>query len=315
MAMTPNRALLIQRILAAQHAQRGFQNAHKHGPGANTLLGQFFGAKVHHHYPWNRPGMIRFASVINPAPDFGVIQSMARMNNERIHADRERLLLLEMANQEHSARSTLADHASQQERRMKTNVRAPTKSDHTDFTSRLHQDAAAVREREFAGRTVQRQHRMVHVELDEGSSKHNATAPKGKLSKPKGDTKWLASYEEVLQYKDEFGDCTVPRGFPPNPRLASWVAEQRKQHKLFHVGKNSSITPRRIELLDRIGFAWNAQEAAWERHITDLKAYNDEFGDCLVPLNHPKYPKLGLWVKEQRRHFYFDEASKAFAHD
>ena len=26
-------------------------------------------------------------------------------------------------------------------------------------------------------------------------------------------------------------------------------------------------------------------------------------GDCLVPLNYSKYPKLGIWVKEQRRHY------------
>ncbi|KAI2495666.1 hypothetical protein MHU86_18850 [Fragilaria crotonensis] len=97
---------------------------------------------------------------------------------------------------------------------------------------------------------------------------------------------------------------------PPNPRLASWVAEQRKQYKLLQDGKNSSITSRRIELLDKIGFAWNAQEAAWERHITDLKAFKAENGDCLVPLNHPKYPKLGLWVKEQRRHYTLMKQAK-----
>lgn len=46
-------------------------------------------------------------------------------------------------------------------------------------------------------------------------------------SKSKKETRWLASYEELRKYRIEHGDCIVPRGYPLNPRLASWVAEQR----------------------------------------------------------------------------------------
>jgi hypothetical protein len=146
------------------------------------------------------------------------------------------------------------------------------------------------------------------VEAAEEAPATPVAPPKKRVKKPrqpkkKQDTRWLTSYQELKEYKDEYGDCIVPRGFPLNPRLASWVAEQRKQYKLLKDGKNSSITPKRIELLDELDFAWNAQEAAWERHINDLKKFRDDYGDCLVPLNHPKYPKLGLWVKEQRRHY------------
>lgn len=77
----------------------------------------------------------------------------------------------------------------------------------------------------------------------------------------------------------------------------------RKQYKLLKDRKQSSITAERISLLDKLDFAWNAQEAAWDRHLRDLKSFRDETGHCHVPLNHPKYPKLGLWVKEQRRHY------------
>lgn len=127
-------------------------------------------------------------------------------------------------------------------------------------------------------------------------------APPPKKEKKK-DIKWRASLDELAKYKEEYGNCLVPRGYPPSPRLASWVAEQRKQYKLLQIGKQSSITPQRIDLLNSLDFAWNAQEAAWEKHIEDLKSYKEEYGDCLVPLNHPDYPKLGLWVKEQRRHY------------
>ncbi len=43
----------------------------------------------------------------------------------------------------------------------------------------------------------------------------------------KKDVKWLKSYEELKAYQKLFGDCVVPRGYSTNPRLASWVAEQR----------------------------------------------------------------------------------------
>ena len=119
----------------------------------------------------------------------------------------------------------------------------------------------------------------------------------------KKDTKWLLMLAELKNYKDEYGNCIVPRGYAPNPRLASWVAEQRKQYKLMTDGKPSSITPERIAKLEELDFAWNAQEAAWKRHIDNLIAFKKEHGHCHVPLVHRNYPKLGLWVKEQRRHY------------
>lgn len=43
----------------------------------------------------------------------------------------------------------------------------------------------------------------------------------------KKDAKWLATLEKLKEYKKVHGNCVVPRGFSPDPRLASWVAEQR----------------------------------------------------------------------------------------
>jgi hypothetical protein len=41
------------------------------------------------------------------------------------------------------------------------------------------------------------------------------------------DARWLASLDKLKKYKEKHGDCIVPRGYSPDPRLASWVAEQR----------------------------------------------------------------------------------------
>jgi hypothetical protein len=135
------------------------------------------------------------------------------------------------------------------------------------------------------------------------------TAPPAKRAKHK-DVRWISNLDVLRQYKEEHGDCIVPRGYSSNPRLASWVAEQRKQRKLLLDGKQSSIIPERVKLLDEIGFVWNAQEAAWERQLTDLKEYREHEGHFLVPVGHSKFPKLGSWVKEQRRHYVLMKQGK-----
>ena len=81
------------------------------------------------------------------------------------------------------------------------------------------------------------------------------------------------------------------------------VAEQRKQYRLLIDNRKSAITPHRIKLLDELDFVWNAQEEAWRRQMKLLSKFHSEYGHCNVQLNNPDYPKLGLWVKEQRRHY------------
>ncbi len=76
----------------------------------------------------------------------------------------------------------------------------------------------------------------------------------------------------------------------------------RKQYNRLTAGKPSGLTTHRIALLNELNFVWNAQKAAWDRHLSDLSRFREEHGHCLVPLDDPDYPKLGLWVKEQRRH-------------
>ena len=41
------------------------------------------------------------------------------------------------------------------------------------------------------------------------------------------DPQWIRMYKRMKEYREEHGDCIVPRGYPPSPSLSSWVAEQR----------------------------------------------------------------------------------------
>jgi hypothetical protein len=61
---------------------------------------------------------------------------------------------------------------------------------------------------------------------DEEEEDETSVSPHKRKSKKK-DTKWLVTLGELKNYREEHGDCIVPRGYALNPRLASWVAEQR----------------------------------------------------------------------------------------
>lgn len=128
--------------------------------------------------------------------------------------------------------------------------------------------------------------------------------------RPNYQLKWNSMFEELKKYKQTYGDCIVPRGFPLNPKLASWVSEQRKQYKFKQSEKKSAITDNRIALLNEVGFAWNAQESAWLKQFEQLIQFKHENGSCIVPVKFPPNPKLGLWVKEQRRHYWLLKDNK-----
>lgn len=68
---------------------------------------------------------------------------------------------------------------------------------------------------------------------DSSQSKENRSSSfkKAKANSAKKDAKWLASLDKLKQYKGAHGDCIVPRGYASDPRLASWVAEQRYERQ------------------------------------------------------------------------------------
>jgi Helicase associated domain len=70
------------------------------------------------------------------------------------------------------------------------------------------------------------------------------------------------------------------------------------------------MTPYRIKRLEELDFVWNAQEDAWRRQMKLLGKFHAENGHCNVQVNNPDYPKLGLWIKEQRRHYILMKQGK-----
>merc|ERR1712129_16852 len=65
---------------------------------------------------------------------------------------------------------------------------------------------------------------------------------------------WVKRYSELRDFKQKNGHCNVPLTHLPNPNLGLWVKTQRNHYKLMREGKPSSMTMKKKQLLEAIGF-------------------------------------------------------------
>ena len=69
------------------------------------------------------------------------------------------------------------------------------------------------------------------------------------------EVKWNQRYEELVKYCSIHNNCNVPHNVP---YLGEWVNNQRRFKKMYDAaGKKSSLTIKRIEKLNTLGFDWN----------------------------------------------------------
>jgi hypothetical protein len=111
---------------------------------------------------------------------------------------------------------------------------------------------------------------------------------------------WNERFDQIFEFKVQFGHCLVPVYCSANPKLGKWVSTQRSNYKLYQEGKPGPMTAERIRALDGIGFKWDTTAAAWNKRIGQLREFKVQFGHCLVPSKYPGNPKLGWWVSTQR---------------
>lgn len=131
------------------------------------------------------------------------------------------------------------------------------------------------------------------------------------------DPRWMGRYNELLQYRDQHGDCRVPLRYSENPALGRWVSAQRRDYKTWEKdGASSSLTEAKLNLLNSVGFVWlasgergwggkrkAAQDKLWSTRYDEMSQYKSQFGDCRVPKTCHQYPSLRRWVDIQRSEF------------
>ncbi|CAJ1956933.1 unnamed protein product [Cylindrotheca closterium] len=120
--------------------------------------------------------------------------------------------------------------------------------------------------------------------------------------RPYQETQWRSQFKKLVEYKFEHGHCCVPHSYPEDPILARWVKRQRYQFKKLNDNDpTSTMTSRRIQDLDSIGFVWHSHASAWQEKVNELMAFKQANGHCNVPSHYPKNAALSTWVKCQRR--------------
>ncbi|CAJ1970394.1 unnamed protein product [Cylindrotheca closterium] len=122
--------------------------------------------------------------------------------------------------------------------------------------------------------------------------------------RPYQEKQWRDQFQKLIQYKLKNGHCCVPHSYSKDPILARWVKRQRYQYKKFSDNNpTSTMTTRRIQELESIGFIWQSHASAWLEKLNDLKVFKQRMGHCNVPSHYPENASLSTWVKCQRRQY------------
>ena len=120
------------------------------------------------------------------------------------------------------------------------------------------------------------------------------------------DIRWNQSYEPLVKFKAKYGHTLVGRG-DGNKDLNRWVRTQRTMFNKFQRGEHTHLTPRRIQLLKKIDFCWDAKAntPSWQQRVEQLKEYKQRHGNCNVPQLYKSSPSgLGEWVLIQRKNYW-----------
>lgn len=70
------------------------------------------------------------------------------------------------------------------------------------------------------------------------------------------DSQWMIQYNSLKAYYLEHGHSNVPMHFATNKRLGHWINNQRQLYRKYRAGLKSSMTEKRIQLLETLDFAW-----------------------------------------------------------
>lgn len=125
------------------------------------------------------------------------------------------------------------------------------------------------------------------------------------------DRRWRQQYDKLVAYQKKHGHCDVPCHWSKDRRLGHWISIQR----IFR--RKGSLNPERIQLLDQIGFRWNAlfnlksppksfrklvsaQDALWNQMFARLLLYKKSHGHCGVLQADGCEGRLHKWVIRQR---------------
>jgi Helicase associated domain len=93
---------------------------------------------------------------------------------------------------------------------------------------------------------------------------------------------WYQRLRELREYRQEHGDCLVPRLYPPQQKMATWVGNVRMNRQCLSATK--------VQVLAAVGFVWAKRtptgQALWDERYAQLQAYQAVHGHCNVPAKY-----------------------------
>jgi hypothetical protein len=121
-----------------------------------------------------------------------------------------------------------------------------------------------------------------------------------KPRKPKNTLDWYEMLNQLKDYYKKIGDFNVPKKYPENQALSSWLYYQKT---LKRTGK---LTQDKLDALEKVGYTFPTpmtNQKTWEERFVELLDYKAKNGDCKVPVRYKANQQLATWVRTQRRNY------------
>lgn len=116
------------------------------------------------------------------------------------------------------------------------------------------------------------------------------------------DNIWNNFYNDLIQFKNEYGNYNVPRNYKKNKELSFWIKNQKNLYQ------NGTLDKIRENKLKNIGFTFdNSFDNKWNIMYFELQKYINQFGT--KPFNS-EYKRLSEWVTKQRKYYKENKLSK-----
>jgi hypothetical protein len=107
-------------------------------------------------------------------------------------------------------------------------------------------------------------------------------------------TLWMDMFKKLTEHKKQRKNTRVLTKSNEDPKLGKWVCTQRQECK------KGRLLPKRLALLNSIGFFAVTYQTLWMEMFQKLVEYKKQHKNTMVPARYDKDPKLRWWVSKQR---------------
>jgi hypothetical protein len=76
---------------------------------------------------------------------------------------------------------------------------------------------------------------------------------------PAGCKTWEQHFQQLVEYKKEHGNCSVPCVYKPDKTFGRWVMKQKHQQVLLRQGLKSKLKPDQARRLEELGIVWSRE--------------------------------------------------------